>query len=192
MRPETSTRPGRNIVVRELRWSDFDAIRENYLLVYEERKENPEIGIHLFADPPSYSDEVGWFTNLYRDVLSGNALVSVAEIDGVAIGECTVRRAGPPGPSEVSHVGVLGILVHRDHRGSGAGRALMQAALAQCRGKFEIVNLTVLSVNARARKLYEELGFVNVGTVPRAVRRGDRYLDQDLMFKVVEAPPANR
>ena len=190
--PETPARPLPNVVIRELRWNDFDAIRENYMLLYEERRENPEIGITLFEDPPSYSDEVGWFAGLYRDVLSGISIVSVADRDGVAVGQCTVRREGPPGESENAHVGHLGIVVHRDHRGSGAGRALMRHALAECRGKFEVVRLSVFSVNVRARKLYEEMGFVYLGTIPRAIHRGDRYLDEDLMFKVIDGPPANR
>ncbi len=111
--------PPRPFVVRELRWSDFDAIRETFYLLFEERTVQRDIGITLFRKRPSYEDEVAWFTNLYRHVLAGDTIVAVAERDGLVVGHCTIRRVGPSDDSETSHVGELGILVHRDHRGPG-------------------------------------------------------------------------
>jgi ribosomal protein S18 acetylase RimI-like enzyme len=186
--PDTSGASG-GAAVRELRWSDFDAIREAYWLLYAERESDPGIGIHLFSTPPSYADEVGWFTNLFRAVLAGDAVVSVAERDGVAVGHCTVQRVGPRPDSETGHVGLLGVLVHRDHRGHGVGRALLAHALAQCEGRFDNVRLSVFATNTRARKLYEEFGFVHVGTYPRGILRGDRYIDEILMVKPLAHPP---
>jgi RimJ/RimL family protein N-acetyltransferase len=168
-------------VLRELRWSDFDALREAYYLLYEEREVHEELGITLFRTRPSYEDEVAWFAGYYRRAVSGALVAVVAERNGVLIGHCGVRRVGPSEDSEASHVGELGIMVRRDYRGTGVGRALLRAALRQCRGKFEVVRLSVFSVNTRARRLYEEFGFVYVGTIPRAIRRGKRYFDEDLM-----------
>jgi RimJ/RimL family protein N-acetyltransferase len=179
-------------VIRELRWSDFDPVRETFYRLFEERTADPEIGITLFRTRPSYSDEVTWFTSLYRKVLAGDAIVAVAELGGQAVGHCTIGRAGPTEDSEGSHVGELGILVDRDHRGSGIGRALLANALGQCAGKFELVRLSVFAVNRRARRLYEEFGFVYVGTIPRAIHRGDRYLDEDLMVKDLGRADTNR
>jgi ribosomal protein S18 acetylase RimI-like enzyme len=172
--------PGR-VVTRELRWTDFDPLREMYYLLYEERETNPLIGIHLFAERPSYADEVGWFSGLYQRVLSGDTVVRVAEFDGQVAGSCVVGRDGPTPTSEIGHTGTLGILVHRDFRGRGVGRALMRSALDGCRGKFDYVQLSVNVENPRARRLYEEFGFAAFGRRPAAVRRGTRYLDVDLM-----------
>ena len=177
------------VTVRELRWSDFDPIREMYLLLYEERETNPEIGIHRFHARPSYADEVAWFANLYRAVLAGDAVVSVGVADGVVVGHCTVRRIEPGANSETDHNGVLGIVVHRDYRSRGIGRAILADALRQCEGRFEVVRLSVFATNRRARKLYEEFGFVHVGTFPRHVHRGDRYVDEELMAKVLPGAP---
>jgi RimJ/RimL family protein N-acetyltransferase len=185
-------RPSADPVVRELRWSDFDGLREAYYLLYEERLVHPEIGITLFGTQPSHADEVAWFSDLYRRVESGAAVVVVAEQDGRVIGNCTVGRVGPTDDFEGGHVGVLGILVHRDHRSRGVGSALLARALEQCRGRFELVRLTVFSVNVRAHRLYERFGFVDVGTLPAAVRRGDRYFDEQLMVLDLREPNANR
>ncbi len=175
--------------LRELRWSDLESLRETYYLLYDERETNPEIGITLFATRPSPADEVAWFAQLYRAVLAGDAVCVVADVDGRSVGSCTVRRAAPTAESEGAHVAELGILVHRDYRGHGVGRALLARALRECEGRFETVFLRVFSVNVRARRLYEEFGFVRTGTLPREIRRGNRYFDAEIMFKHLVAAP---
>jgi RimJ/RimL family protein N-acetyltransferase len=175
------TDASRFVVTRELRWNDFDPLREMYYLLYDERETNPLIGIHLFAERPSYADEVRWFSGLYLRVLSGDSVVRIAELEGEVVGSCVVNRDGPTPTSETGHTGTLGIMVHRDFRGRGAGRALMASVLDGCRGKFDFVQLSVSVENPRARKLYEEFGFAPFGRRPAAGRRGDRYLDSDLM-----------
>jgi RimJ/RimL family protein N-acetyltransferase len=180
------------VAVRELRWTDFDPLREMYYLLYEERETNPEIGITLFRERPSYEDETAWFSGLYRRALAGDAVVRIAELEARVIGNCVVGREGPSPSAENGHVGVLGILVHRDFRGRGAGDALLRSTLAGCRGTFDLVRLSVFAANARARRLYERHGFVGIGRVPAGVRRGDQYLDEDLMLRDLRTPPPKR
>jgi RimJ/RimL family protein N-acetyltransferase len=86
-------------------------------------------------------------------------------------------------------VGQLGILVHRDHRGSGVGTALLQRALAEARSKFELVYLSVFSVNSGALRLYQRFGFSVCGHLPRAVKRGGRYFDEERMVLEFEKTP---
>lgn len=190
--PEPRRSPSRaKFEVRELRWSDFAELRDLYYLLYEERGTQPDIGITLFTTRPSPEDEVEWFSKLYQSVLAGESIAVVAERDGHAVGNCVVRRTAPSELHESSHVGLLGIVVHRDHRGAGVGRALLAKALQECRGRFEIVRLSVFSVNVRARRLYEEFGFVFIGTVPGVVRRGPQRFDEDLMVLDLTKPSAN-
>jgi RimJ/RimL family protein N-acetyltransferase len=85
-------------------------------------------------------------------------------------------------------VGVLGILVREGFRGRGAGTELLRATIEGCRGVFDLVRLSVFSVNARAADLYRRFGFVPIGHVPAAVHRGDRYLDEELMILDLRAP----
>ncbi|MGD0250458.1 MAG: GNAT family N-acetyltransferase [Thermoplasmata archaeon] len=179
------------MLVREVRWSDFDDLREMYYELYEERERGEPIGITLFTDRPSLADEVAWFAEAYRGVLEGHTVFSVAEEGGRIVGNCQVHRKGPSARFEGGHVGVLGILVHRDHRGKGVGRVLLAHALDACRGRFETVRLSVFMTNARAKHLYEKFGFVTVGRVPRAVRRGSRYFDEDEMVLVLPPVPEN-
>lgn len=178
-RPAASSSP---FVLRELRWEDFPARLESYLSLYDEVKENPDLGMTLMAERPTREEEVGWFADLYRRALRREDIVVVGETDGRAVGLVTVAAPRFGGRrSENSHVGVLGVLVDRAYRGQGLGEALLVRALELARGRFEIVRLTVFSVNTRAKRLYERLGFRTTGRLDREVKRNGRYLDEEMM-----------
>lgn len=186
--PVPSVPPHGDLSVRDLRWNDFDDLRETYYRLYDERAEGEAIGITLFSERPSLEDEAEWFSRLFRDVVSGRTIVSVAEVDGQAVGTCTIGPAGPSSLSEVAHVGVLGILVRRGHRGQGAGTALLTHALGRCPGRFELVRLSVFADNVRAQRLYARFGFAPVGRLPAAIRRGGHYFDEVVMVRDFRAP----
>lgn len=169
------------MVIRDLRWEDFDDLIACYYLLYDERAAGEPVGITLFAERPTLDDEVHWFTETYRRVVDGGSVGAVAEVDGHAVGSCFVTRLGPNDRSELAHVGELGLLVHRDHRGHGIGAALLRETIARCRGRFERIRLAVFSTNEPAKRLYRTMGFTTFGVEPRAVKRGDRYFDVDWM-----------
>ena len=169
-------------LLRELRWEDFPGRMAVYLDLYDEVRENPDLGMTLLLPRPTEADEVSWFSGLYQRVLRGEDVAVIGEIDGRPVGMVTIvgsRFAGRA--SETSHVGVLGILVARGYRGRGLGEAMMVRALELAQGKFEIVRLVVFSVNVRARRLYERLGFRTTGHLEAEVKRDGRYLDEEMM-----------
>lgn len=75
----------------------------------------------------------------------------------------------------------MGVSIKKGFRGRGIGTALLKATLEKCRGRFEIIELTVLTNNEKAKNLYEELGFKTYGRRERALKRGGRYFADDLM-----------
>jgi len=173
--------PSKPVTVRPLRWTDFDDLRETYFHLYEEREQGEPIGIHLFAERPTIADEAEWFASHFRRAAEGRSIELVAERDGRAVGTCGIVPTMPGPPSEISHVGELGILVHHAHRGTGVGTALLKEALHEARSKFEVVYLTVFSNNEGAQRLYRRFGFSVCGHLPKAVKRGGRYLDEERM-----------
>jgi RimJ/RimL family protein N-acetyltransferase len=162
------------VKIRDLAWEDYPSLVKNYLALYEEVRDNPDVGISLFPRPPTLGEEAEWFSGMYQAVQDGSSIAVVAEDAGRAIGICNVRRMGQ---LENQHLGVLGILVARGERHRGVGKALMQAALERCRGKFDLVELSVFETNTVARRLYESLGFRVWGTLPSAIKRNSRYID---------------
>jgi L-amino acid N-acyltransferase YncA len=176
------------MTVRELRWDDFQAITEWYWAMYDEVLEDPDLGISFFAKRPTLGEEAEWFARLFRQVQEGKSVVAVGEEAGRAVGLCVV---GPKGPTlESAHIGVLGITIAKGWRGKGIGRALMVRVLADCRGKYEIVELGLFATNTRARALYESLGFRAWGVQPKGCRRGERYIDHvSMQLELGAAPP---
>ena len=167
------------LVTRDLRPSDFTGLVDNYYRFYDEVKENPSFGIVLYHMKPSLSDELDWFSGLYRRVVDGDVVATVAEMDSRVIGFCEVSRFQPG--SDVSHRAGLGIHVNKDYRSKGVGTTLMRETLQKCKGKFEIIELSVLTANIPAKKLYGKFGFKTFGARPRSIKRGDKYFDEELM-----------
>ena len=84
--------------------------------------------------------------------------------------------------SELSHTGELTILVDCNYRRRGIGGKLLDSAISQSKGKFEMLQLTVLAPNKIAKKLYKSRGFRRFGTEPKAVKRGTKYIDLEYYY----------
>lgn len=172
------------ITYRDARASDFDALTANFYSYFDEFRENPGLGLVLYNQKPTVAQELEWFSNLFGNIERGDAVATVAEEVSdsrpvVVVGMCEVRRLRPG--TDMSHRGVLGISVRKEYRGKGVGTRLLEETLRKCKGKFEIIELSVFSIN-RARRLYERFGFKVYGHLPLAVKRGDQYFEEDLMY----------
>jgi len=89
--------------------------------------------------------------------------------------------------SKQAHKGVLwAMYVRSTARGSGLGKLLVAAVLDHARGRVEMVQLTVVSENAAAYRLYGAMGFVEYGYEKRALKQGGRYYDEFLMVKFLD------
>jgi len=85
---------------------------------------------------------------------------------------------------KVRHIGhIVGMMVRADQRGQGIGRQLIDACIAEARRGVgvEMLTLTVTASNAGAVHVYERAGFVRYGSLPRAIKVGDRYHAKDQM-----------
>ncbi len=173
--------------IRDLDWNDFEGWVRLYFTRYEEVRTNPDLGVYTRDPQPTPSDEAAFFGRLWKAVLDGDEVATVAEHDGALVGVCTVGRRGEH--CEDRHVGVLAMMVHPSHRDRGIGSKLLARTLERCIGKFEVIELTVMEKNARARHLYEKFGFAESGRMPRAFKRGGRYFDDILMWRLAPSSP---
>ena len=168
------------MIVRELKPEDFDELVATFFTYFEEAEEDPGFGLSLLRQKPTMEEERLWFSKTLKDIDDGSVIMMVAEADSHIVGNCVVRRVKPKSPED--HRGNLGISVRKDYRGKGIGEALMKATIEKCRGKFEVIELSVLAHNRRAKRLYEKLGFRTYGTMKYALKRGGRYYADDLMY----------
>lgn len=170
--------------IRPVEWSDFQSFVDFYYTRYVEVPSNPELFLLTRSVKPSLGSEAAWFGALMKGILEGDAVCNVADADGRVVGAATVTRRGDH--NEDRHGGVYANAIVPEWRGKGVGTRLMAATLADCRGKFEVLYLTVVAENARAIKLYRKHGFQECGRWPRAWQRGGRYHDDLLMWRAVD------
>jgi len=111
----------------------------------------------VFSDP--------WSANDFTECVSTGVPFLVAERRGVVAGYVVAHSAADEG--EILNLGVAA--AHRRH---GIGRELVERALAELTARgVRTVYLEVRASNAAARRLYEALGFAEVGRRSRYYRR---------------------
>ena len=106
--------------------------------------------------------------------------------DGQVVGDLEVRAVCPH--LKCCHRASLGVSILARFCGAGLGTALLELAIEQARANgFLQLELGVFADNARAIHVYEKLGFVVCGTIPRAYRLKDGSLhDERLMVKLLQ------
>ena len=88
------------------------------------------------------------------------------------------------------HKGMLtGMYVRATAEGSGLASALVDAVIERARGRVILVELSVVTTNERALRLYRRHGFEIYGVDPCALKQGDRYLDEYQLTRFLERPP---
>jgi ribosomal protein S18 acetylase RimI-like enzyme len=81
-----------------------------------------------------------------------------------------------------AHKGLLwGMYVRPDARKGGVGRRLVEAVIDFARQRVELLQLSVVSDNEQARRLYARLGFVEYGVEKYSLKQHGHYYDEILM-----------
>lgn len=107
----------------------------------------------------------------------------VAETDGKIVGTYILR---PNQPGAGSHVANAAFMVAPNARGQGIGRGMGEHCLCEARRLgFRAMQFNfVVSTNESALRLWHQLGFKIVGTLPGAFRHPQRgYVDVYVMFR---------
>jgi GNAT superfamily N-acetyltransferase len=123
----------------------------------------------------------GWWRERIPQVADDTISVFVArETDGRIVGSTILIRSRNPNSMHRAEVGK--VLVHRDVRRRGIGRALMESVEAEARaeGRWLLILDTVAGSPADA--LYRSLGWQELGTMPDHARLPDGTLSPTTYF----------
>lgn len=139
-----------DVTIRRLRPDDANAFRDIRL---EALKAHPEsFGSHFeFED----RQDRAWFAGRLE-----NAHVLGALRDEVLVG--TAGFAIQQGQKSAHKGRLWGMYVRSSSRNFGVGRLLMNAVLDVARANVEIIQLSVVTENRPARRLYESMGFFGI------------------------------
>jgi RimJ/RimL family protein N-acetyltransferase len=157
--------------IRRLEAADSALYREIRL---EALKRNPEAFGSTFeresGKPASWFEAAVSQSDIFGAFLQG----TLAGIAGYAAQES---------PKHAHKALLWGMYVRPAARNSGLGKRLVEAVLDHARERVEALQLTVVSENEAARRLYGSLGFVEYGLEKRALKQDGRYYDEVLMVK---------
>lgn len=160
--------------IRRLEPADAALYREIRL---EALQKNPEAFGSTFERESA--QPLSWF-----EAAIGRADIFGAFLDGKLAG---IAGFSVQEGSKQAHKGLLWAMYVRDvARGLGLGKILVAAVLDHARGRVEMVQLTVVSENEAARRLYEAMGFVEYGFERRGLKQDGRYHDEVLMVKFLD------
>ncbi len=123
----------------------------------------------------------------FLDAAAGEALfseqsyVGVAEDGGTVVGLYILH---PNNVGRCGHICNASYAVRAACRGKHVGRALVTDCLARAKELgFSILQFNaVVESNAPARRLYEDLGFVRIGTVPGGFRMKDGHFENIWLY----------
>jgi RimJ/RimL family protein N-acetyltransferase len=161
------------IVIRPLRADEPALYREIRL---------EALRLHPDAFGASFEDEATRPLAFFEQRLTANAIF------GGFSGEPLLATAGfmPEAGVKRMHKGHLrGMYVRRAARGSGLARRLAEAVLEYAKDRVELIQLSVVSSNTSARRLYASLGFEPFGIERRSLKVEGRYLDEVHMMKML-------
>lgn len=162
--------------IRRLTTPDAALYREIRL---EALQKNPEAFGSTFEK--ENAQPLAWF----------EAVVEGADVFGAFDREMLVGIAGYRAQeAKRAHTAVLwSMYVQSTSRSAGVGTKLVAAVLDHARGRVEQVNLTVVSENHAARRLYAALGFVEYGCEKQALKQDGRYFDEVFMVRFLDDGP---
>jgi RimJ/RimL family protein N-acetyltransferase len=165
------------VILRTPRWEDLDDFLE---LINSLVEEGAEI---LRNEKVSREEEIDFLSRVLSRLEKDEVFYLVAEVGGkvVAVSEIS-RKTGYEG-----HVGVIGIAIKKGFRELGLGTEMMTILIehAQTIG-LKVITLTAFATNKRAIHVYEKVGFMQTGTVPKRHFKDGKYIDEIIMTKLLE------
>ncbi len=142
----------------------------------------------LEGDPEAFSSSAEEHQSLSLDEVrrhlgsEGSDSFVVGALDGgLLIGTAGFYREKGP---KLRHKGrVWGVYVTPERRGEGIGRKMLQKLVERGAGTGGVdqILLSVTTTQTAATHLYRSLGFEPFGCEPRALRIGDRFIDEEYM-----------
>jgi len=165
----TRLQPSHAPVYRTLMLEAYEQAADAFTSTAEERAAEPEsFWVRRITDPSGMSAAFGAFEG--------------PELIGTVALEFSAK------PKTKHKALVIGMYVRQAARGSGAGRALLDAAIEQARNRegIRLLTLTVTHGNEPALRLYLAAGFEVFGTEPMAILTPGGYRAKVHMWLPIE------
>jgi len=172
-----AAKDSQKVVLRTPRGEDLDDLLELINSLVDEKAEI------IANEKVSREEEIDWLSKALSRLERNETFYLVAEVDGkvVAISEID-KRSG-----HQKHVGMMGIAVRRGFRDLGIGTEMTKTLVNQAQKMgLKVLTLSAFASNKRAIHIYEKVGFVQTGRVPKKFFKEGKYIDEIIMAKLLE------
>jgi putative acetyltransferase len=159
---------GDTAIIRSPEWRDLDGLTQYINGLVEEHAQI------ILTTPVTRESEAQWLGQRLSEIENGRMIMLVGDIRGrvASVGEVEILAG------ERAHTGYLGIGVSKNERGTGLGKGMMLALLELSKKmSLIIIILDVFATNTPAIRLYENVGFKEVGRIPKGILRDGNYID---------------
>ena len=142
----------------------------------------------IFEEVAKDADTYPYLPNISKDEekaqwFAPHAKVFIAYDEGKPI---ATRYIIPNKSGLGNHVCNMGVMIDKNYRGQGVGRAMMEFGINKAKELgFRAIQLNlVVCTNLASIKLCEQYGFVKIGTLPGAFfYKQEKYIDAFVMYK---------
>jgi RimJ/RimL family protein N-acetyltransferase len=173
-----SAKDGREVVLRTPTWNDIDDLMALINSLVEERADI------LIDEKLSRDEEIDWLSKSLARLEKDETFHLVAEVNGKVVGNAEFGRKSS---GYERHVGTLGIVIGSGYRDLGIGTAMMKTLIVQARAMgLKLLTLCAYATNERAKHVYQKLGFVETGRIPKKYFKEGKYADEITMAKALE------
>lgn len=170
-------RNGQEVILRTPVFADLNDMLELINSLVEERAEISR------AEKVTRDEEAVWLPKMLSSLEKDELFFLVAEVGGRVVASSDIHVLG----GYEKHVGVLGIIVKNGFRDLGVGTEMMKTMMEQARALgLKVLTLQAFATNKRAIHVYENVGFVETGMVPRKHFKENQYIDEVIMTKLIQ------
>jgi len=167
----------REVVLRTPKWEDLDDFLELINSLVEERADT------LRTERVSKEEEVDFLSKVLSRLEKDEMFYLVAEVDGKVVAVSEISKRG----GYEKHVGVIGIAIRNGFRDLGIGTEIMKTLVEQTQKMgLKVLTLSAFATNKPAIHVYEKVGFVQTGTIPKKHFKEGKYIDEIILTKVLE------
>jgi L-amino acid N-acyltransferase YncA len=168
-------RDGKKVVLRSVKWEDLNDLQETINSLVEEGADI------IRTEKVTRNEEADWLGRFLAGTEKGEIINCAAEVDGrIVANSDVVKRAG-----QSSHVGGLGIAIRQGYRGIGIGTHIMETLVDESKkAGLKILVLSVFDTNKIAKRLYQKMGFREIGRIRNGAYKKGQYTD--LVYMTLE------
>jgi RimJ/RimL family protein N-acetyltransferase len=173
-----AARDGRRVVLRTPTLNDLDDLLSVINSLVEEQANI------LVDEKVTREDELDWLSTALARLEKDETIYVIAEVDDRVVGNSELGRKTT---GRDRHVGTIGIAIRDGFREIGIGTEMIKTLIDQAKSRgLKVLTISTFANNERAHHVYQKLGFVDTGRIPKKFFKEGKYIDEILMARVLE------